>query len=372
VLHGYLQARLPIMGHAAGYPELVMIDGFAGPGRYQGREKGSPLLMLDAFLEHAASQRITARLRFIFIEKDERRFANLQREIAPYLPRLRRGVTVELYQDPFDLRMDAILHQLGPNPPPVFTFVDPFGISDNHTEVTSRVLGHRGCEVLVYVPLYDIARHIRQPEFERHLNNLFAGGSWRAARDIEGTQDRIALLKNAFEGELAKTCGRVMHIEIRNEHPNGGYFLFFGTSHTLGVTKMKDVFWRIDPTEGRCYWPARKSMEDELLAIDAPPPNGGPLKRDLYARFGRGEFGIEEAEAFTATTRYKITHLRTLALVPLEAHHAIAVIRPPGEHGPKDFPPGTVIRFTRAPSAEVGLSDESAASGYRATANAGV
>ena len=58
VLHGYLQARLPIMGQSAGYPELVMIDGFAGPGRYEGNKKGSPLLMLDAFLEHNARERV--------------------------------------------------------------------------------------------------------------------------------------------------------------------------------------------------------------------------------------------------------------------------------------------------------------------------
>ena len=72
----------------------------------------------------------------------------------------------ELYHDPFDTRMEAILRELGTKPPPVFTFVDPFGISDNHREVTSQVLGHRRCEVLVYVPLYDIARHMGQPRFE--------------------------------------------------------------------------------------------------------------------------------------------------------------------------------------------------------------
>ena len=191
----------------------------------------------------------------------------------------------------------------------------------------------------MYVPLYDIARHIGQPEFEPHLNNLYAGKSWRPARDIQGIQERIAYLKRVFEVELARTCSRVMHIEIRNEHANGGYFLFFGTSHELGVEKMKDVFWRIDPTDGRCYWPARKSMEDELLAIEAPPANGGPLKRALYDRFGDGAFGIEAAERFTAGTTYKVSQLRTLALGPLENRGAIVVIRPAGTSRTKDFPP---------------------------------
>lgn len=179
VLRRFLEARLAIMGQVKGFPELVMIDGFAGPGRYIDGEKGSPLLMLDTFLEHIARDKITAQLRYVFIEKHPGRFAYLQSEIAKYRPTLPPNVSGELYPDPFDTRMDAILKELGTQPPPVFTFVDPFGISDNHHEVTSQVLGHRGCEVLVYVPLYDIARHIGEPEFEPHLGPARTGSLLR-------------------------------------------------------------------------------------------------------------------------------------------------------------------------------------------------
>src|SRR6266508_3728294 len=56
ILRTYLDAWLPILGagrHA--HEHVVLIDGFAGPGRYSGGEPGSPLIMLEAYLDHSAT-----------------------------------------------------------------------------------------------------------------------------------------------------------------------------------------------------------------------------------------------------------------------------------------------------------------------------
>jgi three-Cys-motif partner protein len=370
VLRRFQEARLAIMGQVNGFRELVIVDGFAGPGRYVDGEKGSPLLMLDAFLEHEARDKITARLRYIFIEKHPGRFAYLESEIAAYLPMLPENITVELYNDPFDTRMDAILKDLGDHPPPVFTFVDPFGISDNHREVTSRVLGHRGCEVLVYVPLFHIARHIDAPEFEPHLDKLFSGGPWRNARRVAGLQDRIAHLKTVFETELRKTCKAVLDMAIPGETSNDGYFLFFGTNHPLGVDRMKDVFWKIDPVNGRRYTPTRKSMEDQLLPL-VFAPEVAELRIKLAERFRSGEFSIEEAEDCARfDTRFRVEHLRKPVLIPLEASGGLVARHPSGTRRRNSYPPGTVIRLTPTPT--TGASPEASASRAQAMANAGV
>ena len=370
VLRGFQEARLAIMGQANGFPELVIIDGFAGPGRYLDGEKGSPLLMLDAFLEHEARDKITARLRYIFIENHPGRFAHLESEIAKYLPMLPSNVTVERYKDPFDTRMDAILKDLGDHPPPVFTFVDPFGISDNHREVTSRVLGHRGCEVLVYVPLYHIARHIDAPEFEPHLDKLFSSAPWRDARQLAGLEDRIAHLKMVFEAELRKTCKAVLDMAIPGETSNAGYFLFFGTNHPLGVDRMKDVFWKIDPVNGCRYNPTRKSMEDQLLPL-VFAPDVAELRVKLAERFGRREFSIEEAENFARfETRFRVEHLRKPVLIPLEEAGGLVARHPSGTRRRNSYRPSTVIRLTPAPA--TGASPQAPASRSQAMASAGV
>jgi len=58
VLRAYLDGWIAVMAQQTlnsqafriGPPRLLLVDGFAGPGRYATGESGSPLLMLDALL----------------------------------------------------------------------------------------------------------------------------------------------------------------------------------------------------------------------------------------------------------------------------------------------------------------------------------
>jgi len=78
ILRRYLQAWLPIMSRWN--RRGVVIDGFAGPGRYASGEDGLPFVALKAALEH--SHPIAAELVFLFIEADDERKANPDREMA--------------------------------------------------------------------------------------------------------------------------------------------------------------------------------------------------------------------------------------------------------------------------------------------------
>jgi three-Cys-motif partner protein len=51
ILRRYIQAWLPIM--SKGNRRIVIVDAFAGPGRYLGGEEGSPLILLNAYLRWA-------------------------------------------------------------------------------------------------------------------------------------------------------------------------------------------------------------------------------------------------------------------------------------------------------------------------------
>ena len=127
ILRSYLNAWLPIMSKWNG--RLVLIDGFAGPGRYEGGEDGSPLIMLKAFLEHEHRQLITAELVYIFIEEREDRARHLEDEIANLNPRkkqVKHQVVHGAFQDVFRGLLDDVQEQ-GGNLAPTFAFVDPFG-----------------------------------------------------------------------------------------------------------------------------------------------------------------------------------------------------------------------------------------------------
>ncbi len=69
ILRAYLEAWIPIMSRWN--DRLLLIDGFAGPGRYDGGEEGSPLIMLRTLLNHrnfVTNRRTT--FSFLFIEQD--------------------------------------------------------------------------------------------------------------------------------------------------------------------------------------------------------------------------------------------------------------------------------------------------------------
>src|ERR1039458_2529045 len=91
VLRAYLDAWIPVMAQQAlrvhrlstEPPRLLLVDGFAGPGRYATGEPGSPLIMLEALLSHAAFERLGGvSFVFLFIEHDERRVDRLRSEGA--------------------------------------------------------------------------------------------------------------------------------------------------------------------------------------------------------------------------------------------------------------------------------------------------
>ena len=52
VLENYMQAWLPIMTRWNG--RVLFIDAFAGPGEYERGERGSPVIALDALINHNA------------------------------------------------------------------------------------------------------------------------------------------------------------------------------------------------------------------------------------------------------------------------------------------------------------------------------
>jgi three-Cys-motif partner protein len=67
ILKRYLQAWMVILSQGR-FPEILYIDGFAGPGEYAGGEAGSPIIALDA----ALGFKTLARLACVYSWSDER------------------------------------------------------------------------------------------------------------------------------------------------------------------------------------------------------------------------------------------------------------------------------------------------------------
>ena len=84
LLRRYMDVWLPKLGFS--YGQVALVDGFASAGRYRDSQRGSPLIMLDAYLGRSAADR--ARFKqpphFIFIESRKQYAQHLKAEVEDY------------------------------------------------------------------------------------------------------------------------------------------------------------------------------------------------------------------------------------------------------------------------------------------------
>lgn len=343
ILRKYLDAWFPILGagrHA--HKDVVLIDGFAGPGRYSGGKPGSPLIMLDAYLSHSAT--LDAAAHFFFVEEHHERCEHLRKEIAALT--LPANVHVEIteasFVDVFPALIGRLEQQFG-QPPPTFAFIDPFGAEEIPAALSSQLLQFQRCEVLVYFPLAYLARFAGQAEFEPILNGLYRGEQWKQALASPEFEARKRLLHDLFLAELGKQVQWVRSFEITPAHEAGGntYCLFFGTGSKLGLQRMKDAMWKVDPMSGQSF---RDSTLGDHPVLFEQEPDLRPLQAMLREDFGTAWFSIEQAEQFTLESPFRDNgHLKPRLKVA-ETEGALEVERAAGKRA-GTFTPGTRMRF---------------------------
>ena len=112
ILRRYLQAWLPIM--TSRNEQVLIIDGFAGPGEYVGGEPGSPLIAIDTFLNHASAQIREKKVTFLFIDDDARRCEYLEQllKARQQTQQFPSQATYQVVQGTFDETMTELITSL--------------------------------------------------------------------------------------------------------------------------------------------------------------------------------------------------------------------------------------------------------------------
>jgi three-Cys-motif partner protein len=349
ILRRYLDAWLPIMASWNG--RVIYVDGFAGPGAYEGGEPGSPIVALKAALEHRHP--ITAELIYLFIEADEHRLANLRQEIGK-LP-LRPNIDVHTHLGRFDETMSGVLDQLGQQGrrlAPTFAFVDPFGWSQTPFSVLQRLLANSHCELLINFMYEEINRFLGREEHAEKWTRLFGTEDWRPIAAIQGSAERRQAIHDLYQRQL-KQAGRATYVrsfEMRNRSNATDYFLFFATNSLTGLEKMKDAMWAVDPAGAFRFSDATAPGQTVLFE---PEPDVTLLRRHLQTQFAGRTVDIADVERFVIEeTAFKATHLRRRVLAPMERERPPLIEVPSSRPGRRrgQFPPGTRIRFVTAPA----------------------
>lgn len=262
ILEHYLNAWYPILSRQAArfrrqfgatkqISEVLFIDGFAGPGKYQGEEPGSPVIALKAAINHDVLFPVP--IRMLFVEKDKDRFENLQRVLLPILSEAKSNQNlhvVEPVHGDCDTVLSAMLdkyeHQdirFGS----ALAFLDQFGYGDVSMDLISRILAYPQCEVFSYLDYNGMNRWItdtnKQPTFDR----LYGGSEWKECVDLPEKQRRSKLLelyKQALRSRGGAKYVTSFIMYDKDERPL--YWLLFCTNSLRGLEEMKRAMWTVD------------------------------------------------------------------------------------------------------------------------------
>ena len=317
ILRRYLQAWTPILTQG-GFPEILYVDGFAGPGRYSQGEEGSPVIALRAALQHRS--RIAATVHFLFIERDGDR-AGLLREIVDETPvpanfrvEVRGGETFEDACAP----LLASYKARGGRPPPIFAFIDPFGWAGVPFSIVRKIMSYRSCEVLVNFMYEEINRFIGHPDQKPNFDSFFGTRNWRDGAELRNPRERRRFFHDLYLRQLREAAGadHVRSFEMRNDRDRVDYYLFYATNSIRGLAKMKEAMWKVDESGEFTFSDATDPNQAVLFE---PQPRYDLLQSQILARFGGHEATVEDIETFVLVqTAFRETHYKRHVLRPLE------------------------------------------------------
>jgi three-Cys-motif partner protein len=244
VLSRYVLPFATKVGSTSEGHRVVVLDGYAGEGRYDDRTPGSPIFFAEAARKIAPRRT----LELIFVEQKRGRYEKLQRVLSEEAS----DVAYEVWHGTVDEHLDVALARAAGVP--LFAFLDPCGVGLPFTDISQRIFGrpdHQyapATEVLLNFSAEAVRRiggRLKEEEDAPGRGATLArmdsacGGDWwrdvyRAADSPERASAQIAA---RFASRLREATGAGSWvIGVRNaEHHQPKYALVFLTRHPDGL-----------------------------------------------------------------------------------------------------------------------------------------
>ncbi len=345
ILRRYFEAWLPILANFNG--RVVYIDGFAGPGEYSRGEDGSPVIVLKAARDH--KYKIKSELCCLFVEDRKDRYHHLQSVLSALTPPVPSNIKFEAVNKTFDEEMSRTLDDIDRKKTalaPTLAFIDPFGFKHTPFKTIARLMKQPKCEVLINFMYEEINRFLLEPDHAVTFDKLFGTPEWRDAINPSSSPDeRVKAIHDLYLKQL-KTVGKYARsFQMINMGNRVDYFLFFVTNNPLGLQRMKESMWKVDPT-GEFQFSDLTDASNQFVLSFAATPNFEPLRKMIVEKFGEVEVEIRDLEQWVVTgTPFLPKHLRKPILEPMEDEGAVSIVRAKPGRKRHTFPEGTVLRF---------------------------
>jgi three-Cys-motif partner protein len=291
ILRRYLGAWLTILGRGKKgstfrHNVLVLVDGFAGRGRYMKGQSGSPAIMFEAAVRVADAgyaQEVLVRCS----EPNAKNFAILE-EVCADLQGDETRVRIRPTQEKFQDIADRLIGYLAgkDTPPPTFVMVHPYGVRGIRLETLRQLLDFPRVGVLLTFMVRDPARFLKEENYAEPLTELFGGAAWRSCEDDVNRPECLMLcFRETVVPHVAKYA--IPFRVYQDEKRTVLYYLVHMTNNDLGMRKMKEVMVKRSGT--MTFWPI--TVEDpnqigfaELERESEPYPT---LQKRLTSRYVR-------------------------------------------------------------------------------------
>jgi three-Cys-motif partner protein len=277
IQHTYLGAWLAILGTR--FSPLILFDGFAGRGRYEGGEDGSPLLFFKRATE-AVDRGRPKRVQIRCIELDQQNYADLQAAIAGLE---HPGVSINARHGEFSKQALASVARLRERRhiPPVFWTADPYGFRGVPLTTIRELMLLPRSEVLITFMVRDMRRFLGEPNHAAPLSEFFGGDAWQQCLDHDKAEDRERCLLLTYSKLIREGIARFAtpFRVFEDERRQTLYYLVHLTNEPLGMRKMKEAM--VKQSRDMTFWPVTVRPPEQLeldIAEQEPFPS---LQRHL-------------------------------------------------------------------------------------------
>ncbi|MFZ5992082.1 MAG: three-Cys-motif partner protein TcmP [Deinococcota bacterium] len=222
--HAVLKQYLGTFGKVLGPKASVLfyIDGFAGKGRHDTGEEGSPLIALRVADELARKGLATMHL--AFVEADSANYESLVKEVGELKNQLSNVQSPILRRGKFEDQIFDVLQQGPKGKSATFIFVDPFGYSDIPMNLIVKLAKDRWRELFITFMSSHLNRFMSDETKDETRDRVFDSSEWR---NCNGQNDLVRLYAKILQTRLhmLKCTTYVFPFEVAVSSSQGLYHL---------------------------------------------------------------------------------------------------------------------------------------------------
>lgn len=286
-----------LLGGKNPYPSATYAEGFAGPGIYSEGQAGSPILAVQALVNTVPTDR--GIVRFVFVDDDPRCTNLLNKQLLSSFtarPRTVEAMPVAITQGSCATTLESELDRLGSWGHPIFAVLDSWGNAPVPYRLIQRLAQNPATEVIVTLQPQHFLRFVEQ--MTEGADDVFGGNpAWRNITTMTDPEEKRRYLLTAYREMLAGAgFSYLLDFELVDRRGQLLY-LVFATKHKLGMAKMKDSLWAVDPVFGIGFRDPRDVLQQSLFEPDEAQT--APLAGLLAARLSdRGPCRVAELREF--------------------------------------------------------------------------